>query len=119
MSCVYLLLNWRIRLMSKFTFQFTSSVRINVYLPPEVHERLGKLVTVRSRPNAVKLITPAELSKLQLLINTLSKVIYSSISLFIIRSQSFSYSSTRSQRSAAYQHTLKGQLIINMFSKVR
>jgi len=40
----------------------------------QVHERLGKLVTVRSRPGAIKLVTPAELSKVQTLINTLAKV---------------------------------------------
>ena len=41
----------------------------------QVHERLGKLVTVRSRPHAIKLVRPTELANVQLLIHKLSKVI--------------------------------------------
>jgi len=51
-----------------------SANEVMINICDQVHERLGKLVTVRSRPNAVKLITPAELSRVQLLINTLSQV---------------------------------------------
>ena len=41
----------------------------------QVHERLGKLVTVRSRPHAIKLVRPTELANVQQLIHKLSKVI--------------------------------------------
>ncbi len=40
----------------------------------KVHERLGKLVTVRSRPHAIKLVKPSELASVQQLIHYLSKV---------------------------------------------
>ncbi len=40
----------------------------------KVHERLGKLVTVRSRPQAIKLVKPSELASVQQLIHTLAKV---------------------------------------------
>jgi len=52
--------------------QTSEEVMINIC--DQVHERLGKLVTVRSRPNAVKLVSAKELSTLQTLINILSKV---------------------------------------------
>jgi hypothetical protein len=41
----------------------------------KVHERLGKLVTVRSRPQAIKLVKPSELASVQQLIHTLAKVV--------------------------------------------
>ena len=39
----------------------------------QVHERLGKLVTVRSRPEALKLVTTWELSRVQALVTRLTK----------------------------------------------
>jgi hypothetical protein len=37
-----------------------------------VHERLGKLVTVRSRPGALALVTPGELARLGKLVGLLA-----------------------------------------------
>merc|ERR1740128_432932 len=52
----------------------SSANEVMINICDQVHERLGKLVTVRSRPGAIKLVTPAELSKVQILINTLAKI---------------------------------------------
>jgi len=49
----------------------SSAREVMVNICDQVHERLGKLVTVRSRPVAIKLVTPEELSQVGSLVTLL------------------------------------------------
>lgn len=54
--------------------RLASSLReVMINICDQVHERMGKLVTVRSRPAAVKLVTPVELATVQDLISKLTQ----------------------------------------------
>ncbi len=59
----------------------------------KVHERLGKLVTVRSRPQAIKLVKPSELASVQQLIHKLAKVVDNRVNAFCFLSSLCPFSS--------------------------
>jgi len=52
----------------------TLAKEVLINICDQVHERLGKLVTVRSRPAAIKLVTPTELANVGDLVNKLGEI---------------------------------------------
>jgi len=57
--------------------RLASSIKeVMINICDQVHERMGKLVTVRSRPAAVKLVTPVELATVQDLISKLTQTTF-------------------------------------------